>query len=150
MNARKAELCRPATTETQLLVSQILSHLCGLPADHGPVDIETSIFELGITSTDLFVLSKRISQSCELQDSIAVSTILTNPTVSGIATAVDRLHEDGSEYSPLVTLHDGGDKAPLFLVHPGSGDVLVFVALAKYFPERPVYGIRTRGLGESR
>lgn len=34
----------------------------------------------------------------------------------------------------------------MWLVHPGSGDVLVFVALAKDFSDRTVYGLRTRGL----
>jgi thioesterase domain-containing protein len=33
----------------------------------------------------------------------------------------------------------------LFCIHPGSGDILVFIALAAHFPTRPVYAIRTRG-----
>jgi thioesterase domain-containing protein len=34
---------------------------------------------------------------------------------------------------------------PLFCIHPGSGDILVFIALAAHFPTRPVYAVRTRG-----
>lgn len=45
-----------------------------------------------------------------------------------------------------MAFQEAGSKVPLFTVHPGSGDVLIFVALAKYFPDRPVYGIRTRCL----
>lgn len=38
-----------------------------------------------------------------------------------------------------------GSKTPLFCIHPGSGDILVFIALAAHFSTRPVYAIRTRG-----
>jgi thioesterase domain-containing protein len=48
-------------------------------------------------------------------------------------------------YNPIVPLQPHGSKTPLFLIHPGSGDVLVFVALAAHFPTRPVYALRTRG-----
>lgn len=44
-----------------------------------------------------------------------------------------------------MPLQPHGSKTPLFLIHPGSGDILVFIALAAYFPTRPVYAIRTRG-----
>lgn len=33
----------------------------------------------------------------------------------------------------------------MFCIHPGSGDILVFIALAAHFTTRPVYAIRTRG-----
>lgn len=49
------------------------------------------------------------------------------------------------EYNPIVPLQTNGSKTPLFCIHPGSGDILVFIALAAHFPTRPVYAIRTRG-----
>lgn len=48
-------------------------------------------------------------------------------------------------YNPIVPLQENGSKTPLFCIHPGSGDILVFIALAAYFPTRPVYALRTRG-----
>jgi thioesterase domain-containing protein len=48
-------------------------------------------------------------------------------------------------YNPIVPLQPHGTKTPLFCIHPGSGDILVFIALAAHFPTRPVYAIRTRG-----
>ncbi|KAJ5933079.1 acetyl-CoA synthetase-like protein [Penicillium verrucosum] len=48
-------------------------------------------------------------------------------------------------YNPIVPLQVHGTQIPLFLIHPGSGDILVFIALAAQFPNRPVYAIRTRG-----
>lgn len=44
-----------------------------------------------------------------------------------------------------MPLQTQGSKTPLFCIHPGSGDILVFIALAAYFPTRPVFAIRTRG-----
>jgi thioesterase domain-containing protein len=44
-----------------------------------------------------------------------------------------------------VPLQPHGSKTPLFCIHPGSGDILVFIALAAHFSTRPVYAIRTRG-----
>lgn len=48
-------------------------------------------------------------------------------------------------YNPIVPLQIRGTKTPLFCIHPGSGDILVFIALAAHFSTRPVYAIRTRG-----
>jgi thioesterase domain-containing protein len=53
------------------------------------------------------------------------------------------------EYDPVVPLQLTGRKTPLFCVHPGTGDVLSFVNLAKYFAnERPFYALRARGFDE--
>lgn len=48
-------------------------------------------------------------------------------------------------YNPIIPLQTRGTKTPLFCIHPGSGDILVFIALAAHFSTRPVYAIRTRG-----
>jgi len=53
------------------------------------------------------------------------------------------------EYDPIVPLQLTGRKTPLFCVHPGTGDVLGFVNLAKYFAnDRPFYALRARGFDE--
>jgi acyl-CoA synthetase (AMP-forming)/AMP-acid ligase II/thioesterase domain-containing protein/acyl carrier protein len=49
-------------------------------------------------------------------------------------------------YDPVVPLQVSGSKTPLFCVHAGSGEVLVFLNLARYFAnERPFYALRARG-----
>jgi len=54
-----------------------------------------------------------------------------------------------NEYDPIVPLQLTGRKTPLFCVHPGTGDVLGFVDLAKYFADdRPFYALRARGFDE--
>ncbi|KAL9036760.1 MAG: hypothetical protein Q9180_004109 [Flavoplaca navasiana] len=39
----------------------------------------------------------------------------------------------------------------LLFIHPGIGEILVFLGLVQYFPDRPIYGLRARGFnpGES-
>ena len=146
---RRAALCIPPSSDTEKLILQELAALFGETFDDRPVGVNNSIFDLGVTSTDLFLLSHSIQQKAGLSQSIPVGTLLTDPTIRGIASAMDQLGRDTSTYVPIVPLQREGSKTPLFLIHPGSGDVLVFVALSKYFPDRPVYGIRTRGLYSS-
>lgn len=143
---KRHELSEPPKTETEKLVVEVIKNmLADVLDDASPIAGNASIFELGITSTDLFILSSQLRKRLELTEKIDVGTFFTDPTIRGIATALDGLGRE-DDYVPIVPLQQGGDKTPLFLVHPGSGDVLVFVALSKYFTDRPVYGIRTRCL----
>jgi thioesterase domain-containing protein len=73
--------------------------------------------------------------------------VLTNPTIRGLAKAMESL-TGPRVYNPVVTLQSKGDKAPLWLVHPGVGEVLVFLNLAKYITDRPIYALRARGFDE--
>ena len=146
LKKRRTALCDVARTDTERLILQELSAMLESAFDDQPVGVNNSIFDLGVTSVDLFLLGQRIQEKAGLRESIPVGILLTDPTIRGIAAAIDQLGQDNSEYVPIVPLQKEGSKAPLFLVHPGSGDVLIFVALSKYFPDRPVYGIRTKGL----
>ena len=47
-----------------------------------------------------------------------------------------------------MTLQAEGTKTPLWLVHPGVGENLVFLNLAKYIIDRPVYALRARGFDD--
>jgi hypothetical protein len=139
-------MCVSPSTKTEKIIMTELSTMLDSAFADVPVGVNNSIFDFGITSTDLFLLGQRIKDQMGLDQNIPVGTLLTDPTICGIADAIDQLGREASEYVPIVPLQKAGSKTPLFLVHPGSGDVLVFVALAKYFPDRPVYGIRTKCL----
>lgn len=58
---------------------------------------------------------------------------------------MDKLLSEPPAYNPIVTLQAHGSQTPLFLIHPGSGDILVFIAFATHFPNRPIYALRARG-----
>ena len=116
----------------------------------GDIGVNTSLFEMGVSSIEIIKLKTKIQVELELEDEIPVITMMTNPTIRGLAAAVKRLQEP-KKYSPVVTLQATGTKTPLWLVHPGVGEVLVFLNLAKYIVDRPVYALRARGfdVGES-
>ena len=141
----KQRECPESATEHSIMGA--LHALVDIPKED--FGVNSSIFDFGITSTGLFALKKRIEKDLALSTSISVGLLLTTPTIRGIACKLDSHTEDArDDYNPVVPLqfNSTSSKTPLWLIHPGSGDVLVFVNLARFFSERTVYGLRTRGL----
>lgn len=110
-------------------------------------DVTTSVFETGITSIELIRLKRSIQEHLDLINEIPMVTLMTNST---IRTLVAALKEGPShqKFEPTVVLQQQGTKVPLWLIHPGVGEVLVFLNLAKYVRDRPVYALRARGFNE--
>lgn len=124
-----------------------------LDLDPDDIGIDSSVFEAGITSIDLLRLKTMLQNKLGVAQ-IPLILILTNPSAEGMSKALERLArgEDGDhlgEYNPVVALGTKGLKTPLWLVHPGVGEVLVFLNLAKYITDRPVYALRASGFEQS-
>ncbi|KAF9895404.1 hypothetical protein FE257_000310 [Aspergillus nanangensis] len=85
-------------------------------------DVQTPIFDLGITSIDLIKLKKNLEEHLDMVHEIPMVTLMTNSTVRNLSTALHKL-KGPHVYSPIVPLHE---KAPRNLY-------------------RPVYAIRARG-----
>ncbi|OJJ03392.1 hypothetical protein ASPVEDRAFT_890110 [Aspergillus versicolor CBS 583.65] len=113
-------------------------------------DVQSSLFDIGITSVDLIRLKKLVEERLGLAHEIPIVSLMVNPTVRGLATVLEdgRCRRPSGEYNPVVTLQSQGEKTPLWLVHPGVGEVLVFLNLAKFLVDRPVYALRARGFNE--
>jgi acyl-CoA synthetase (AMP-forming)/AMP-acid ligase II/thioesterase domain-containing protein len=113
-------------------------------------DVQCSLFDMGVTSVELIKLKKCIEEHLSLSQEIPIITLMVNPTVRDLASALEDQQGDhkASEYNPVVTLQAQGDKTPLWLVHPGVGEVLVFLNLAKFLVDRKVYALRARGFNE--
>ena len=137
---RASTYCEPATKMERLLLAVFEASL-ELPARE--FGVTTSVFEMGVTSIDLIKLKRRIETRLALEVEIPMVTMMTNPTVRSIAAALNDLGP--KQYNPVVTLQSHGIKHPLWLIHPGVGEVLVFLGLAKYINDRPVYALRARG-----
>ena len=105
--------------------------------------VDTNMFGMGMTSIDLLKLKQRLQVTLDIAD-IPLVTIMMNPTVRSLATALQVIQRP-REYNPVVVLQNQGSKTPLWLVHPGVGEVLVFLAMAKHFTDRPIYALRARG-----
>ncbi|KAJ5956715.1 NRPS-like enzyme [Penicillium viridicatum] len=137
VNEYRQSTWRQCSTETERKIQAVLSEILQIPVEK--ISADSSVFELGVSSFDLISLKSRIAVD------IPMSVLMTQPTVGEIASAVDTLYALPPVYNPIVPLQVHGTQTPLFLNHPGSGDILVFIALAAQFPNRPVYAIRTRG-----
>lgn len=128
------------------MILEVLSHIVEFPTDE--LGVMTSIFESSVTSIDLIALKSHLEKRLMLSNEIPVGMLLANPTIRGIANSLERIMEPSRPYNPVAPLQTQGTKTPLWLIHPASGDVLIFLALAKHLTDRPVYGLRIRGLNE--
>lgn len=130
------------SSKTEGSVLDIVCEMLRIPIDETGVDV--NVFELGMTSVSLFAFKQKLHETLELQEEIPLIMILADPSIRGISDTIDRQHSQ--EYDPVVPLQTHGTKTPLWLVHPASGNVFAFIPLAKYTLDRPVYGLRARGV----
>ena len=129
-------------SKTEQSVLEIICQMLHIPVDETGTDM--NIFELGMTSVSLFAFKQNLHEKLELQVEIPLIMLLADPSIRGVSDTIDRQHSQ--EYDPVVPLQTRGTKTPLWLVHPASGNVLAFIPLAKYTLDRPVYGLRARGV----
>lgn len=133
-------------TETEEVV--LSTFLDVLELDSEDIGVESNMLEAGITSIDLLRMQKELQSKFSIAD-IPLITLLTNPTIEGMSTALDRSKvlacALGAVYNPVVPMSTKGTRTPLWLVHPGVGEVLVFLNLAKFITDRHVYTLRAKG-----
>ncbi|KAI4170001.1 MAG: hypothetical protein LQ346_008908 [Caloplaca aetnensis] len=136
---------RAPSNVVEATIMRLFAELFGLAEDE--IGTNTSLFEMGVSSIEIIKLKTQIQHALSLRAEIPVITMMTNPTIESLAAALKKL-EEPKAYDPVVTLQAGGTKTPLWLVHPGVGEILVFLNLAKYIVDRPVYALRARGFDE--
>src|SRR5882672_9953515 len=131
----------PPNGSAEAAVAQIYSELLGL--DSAAVSATANFFDFGGTSLGVVNLKQKLERCFDLVG-LPIGAILENPTVRALAAhAAPGIRRRSGDYYPVVPLQLTGRKTPLFCVHPGTGDVLGFVNLAKYFVnERPFYALR--------
>ncbi|KAF7183617.1 hypothetical protein CNMCM7691_003896 [Aspergillus felis] len=146
---RRANHEQPTSELEQRLDTVFRATFPDLPEEF---DVVFPILDLGISSIELIKLKKNIEEHLELPHEIPMVTLMTKPTVRMLADALRTACRSGSGsagcsqvYDPVVELQSHGDKTPLWLVHPGVGEVMVFLNLAKFLVDRPVYALRARG-----
>ena len=105
--------------------------------------VETPVFDIGVTSISLIRLKRQLEKRLSI-DEIPIVKIMTNPTVRSLAASLEDT-QASKQYNPVLPLQEQGNKTPLWLIHPGVGEILVFLGLAKFFTDRPVYALRARG-----
>lgn len=117
-----------------------------LNLDNLEMGIDTPLLDTGVNSVDLIRLKSASEKAFDIPN-IPIITIMTHTTIRSLASAIKQLQisQYEGEYNPVVTLQYNGSKTALWLIHPGIGEILVFLGLAQYFPDRPIHALRTRG-----
>ncbi|HEX3126564.1 MAG TPA: amino acid adenylation domain-containing protein, partial [Thermoanaerobaculia bacterium] len=113
--------------------------------------VHDDFFELGGSSLMAVQLGSRLRQALDVD--LPVDFLFQAPTVAAQAELVARLRPQEGETverprsSCLVPLQKGDGLPPLFMVHQVGGNVYTFRVLAQALGrDRPVYGLRSRGL----
>ncbi len=82
----------------------------------------------------------------ELGVNLPLALFFQNPTVEGVAQAIER-QKGLARWPALVSIRPSGWRPPFFCIHPFCGDVVGFGIWTKYLDdEQPFYGLRARGL----
>ncbi|RDL35285.1 uncharacterized protein BP5553_07216 [Venustampulla echinocandica] len=122
-----------------------------LPSHVNEIGLDTDIFHLGLSSIDLLTLQSRLQTTLSIP-SISINTLLSHPVIRDLANILEDSKQTSSAYDPVVILQPHGTKTPLWFIHPGLGEIFIFMNLARYITDRPVYALRARGFhpGERR
>ncbi|KAL9620175.1 MAG: hypothetical protein Q9160_005290 [Pyrenula sp. 1 TL-2023] len=136
------------STPTEKAVAKIVTE--ELAINHNDLTISSNIFQLGLTPAAYTDLSLALHKHFNPKHALDVIMFLKDPTVRGIIRALE-LDSDATEnYDPFVPLQlqpqPNGSKTPLWLVHPTLGDVTASQESTCYFSDRPIYGLRSKGV----
>ncbi|NEW56597.1 amino acid adenylation domain-containing protein [Nocardia cyriacigeorgica] len=118
---------------------ELLAEYAGLPS-MGPDD---DFYAMGGTSIGAMRVVMGLSRRWGID--LPMSAFVAAPTAAGLAELI-RAGDTHTSFDPLVPIQPEGTKPPLFLVHPIGGNVLCYLAVAKYLDsDRPVYGLQSAG-----
>ncbi len=130
------------STETEKILFDVFVKVLEMPEID--IGIDTSLFEMGVSSIEILRLKTAIERALQLQTEITITAIMANPDIRSLATALTT-HHASETYNPAIALQTTGQCTPLWLIHPGVGEILIFLHLAKHINDRPVYALRSRG-----
>ena len=114
--------------------------------DLADIGIDSDYFDLGGTSLGAVRMFGSIKE--EFGIDLPLSTLLTHPTIEGLAQVISGV-EWGAEVDStcLVRIQPGGTRPPIAAVHGGQGEVLFYRELAEQLgPDQPLYGLQPVGL----
>ncbi|WP_280201439.1 non-ribosomal peptide synthetase [Nocardia cyriacigeorgica] len=137
--AEQAQQHREPVDDIERSAMELLAEYAGLPSI-GPDD---DFYAMGGTSIGAMRVVMGLSRRWGVE--LPMSAFVAAPTAAGLAELI-RAGDTRTSFDPLVPIQPEGTKPPLFLVHPIGGNVLCYLAVAKYLdPDRPVYGLQAAG-----
>ncbi|HYG65499.1 MAG TPA: amino acid adenylation domain-containing protein, partial [Thermoanaerobaculia bacterium] len=126
----------------ELQLARIWREVLGVPR----IGIRDDFFAAGGHSLLALSLMARVRE--QLGRDLPLAALFQAPTIESMAALLRRSEgEEAPAVSCLVPIQTQGSGRPFFCVHPGGGDVLCYAPLARYLgPDRPFYGLQSRGL----
>lgn len=144
---------QPSTPE-EAAILDIFREQLELSAGDDDFAANDSILSTGTTSMTLVAIMHRLNSELKLSRPVTITDLLTYPTVKDLAASIlgsaSPVDKAEHEYNPVVVIQPHGSKPPVWLIHPGVGEILVFVILARYVTDRPVYALRAKGFNSER
>lgn len=105
---------------------------------------------IGMDSASLLLFKSALEQELVLPAPIPITSLMRADTVNSVEAEIMKLVVSSSP-DILLPFATQGTGTPLFLFPPGGGELYCWIGLVKHLPNRPIYGLRLRGLqpGES-
>lgn len=129
-------------------LQQEIAHIVAKTAEVAPEQLlgPEGITSSGISSLGFMRLKKALEKGLKIHQEIPMPLLLRCHSIADLEKELTMLGTVSQVYDPIVPLSQEGSKQTLFFLHPGSGEFLCWVNLLKFFPDRPVYALRAKGL----
>ncbi len=132
----------PEVSQTEEKIMQIWTGIL----DCESLSTDDDFFQCGGNSLTAIELLIRIQRAFDV--TFPPDMIYLYPTIRQQATLITQKDNNFSRYHPLIVpLHEKGTLTPLFCFNPLGGWIKEYQYISRFFdPDRPVFGIRARGL----
>lgn len=127
-------------------VAEIFCRETGIPQEKLTGD--KALLRSGLDSLGYMRIKKSLEGAFHIHQEIPMGMLLRSASIRELETSLLGIGTAPLNYEPIVPLSLHGSKQPLFLLHPGSGEFLCWMRFLPFFPDRPIYALRARGVYE--
>ncbi|KAF6832764.1 peptide synthase protein [Colletotrichum plurivorum] len=135
-------------TPTQKVIVECLAERCPFVSISKSLldsDLTQILQNGGLDSPGMLIFKARLEARLSLKASIPITSLLRAQTIRGLETEIMKVSVASSR-DLLLPFTTEGSQVPLFLFPPGGGELHCWIELVRRFHDRPLYGLRLRGL----
>ncbi|KAM0718632.1 hypothetical protein Q7P37_005703 [Cladosporium fusiforme] len=138
---------QPSGIETPDLCEELLAAVRDVAkGTTASANATTTLTSLGIDSLGHLRLKAAIERALPPHTSkLSLARLVGCRTLGDVNQYLSDALNTDSQYDAIVELAPRGSKPTLILGHPGSGEVLLWLPLLPYIPDRRILALRTRG-----